>query len=63
MKSLYNKSCLNTKIMSVINRLAPERRTVTRPDYMPWLTPGLKAAIRVRNEMRKIASKSRDDQD
>ena len=54
---------LNTKIMSVINRLAPERRIVTRPDYMPWLTPGLKAAIRVRNEMRKIASKSRDDQD
>ena len=50
------------KILSALNRVAPERRVVTREHYAEWLTDELKDDIDRRNDLRREAILE-DDED
>ena len=46
----------NHKILAVLNKLAPERRVVTRRHFAAWLTPDLVADMDRRDELRRVAT-------
>ena len=50
---------LESKIISTLNVVAPEKKVQTRENYAKWITPELEVKIKHRNNLRKKAVKTK----
>lgn len=54
---------LNVKLLNALNRTAPKKTVTLRKDFAPWIDEEIKADLKIRNDLHKVAQRTGDDED
>ena len=54
---------LTTKLSSILNEVAPMKTFQVRTNYSPWVSSETKELMKLRNNLLKLASETRDSTD